>query len=155
MGRGSILLKSSRAASDCSCGWLPHPFLMQLRACSGGFARRPEGFPGVGRGGGLDGRSCALSHSTSSGLSARASLARGQDHGQRLPGPPRRISAPYLPFAEREEGGGGVTEETETLNTSCGEQSSAKYLSKGFPERFPRHLGDALVMETKWTIFKG
>ena len=38
MGRGSILLKSSRAASDCSCVWLPHPFLMQLRACSGGFA---------------------------------------------------------------------------------------------------------------------
>lgn len=43
--------------------------------------------------------------------------------------------------------------ETETLlNSPCGEQSSAKYLSKGFPERSPpppRHyLGGALGMET-------
>ena len=42
--------------------------------------------------------------------------------------------------------------ETETLvNSPCGEQSSAKYLSKGFSERIPhprRYLGGALGMET-------
>lgn len=56
MGCGSIL-KSARAASDCSCGWMPHPFLMQLRARSEGLACRPAGSPGVGRGGGFDDRS--------------------------------------------------------------------------------------------------
>lgn len=29
------VLKSSRAASDCSCGSVPHPFLMQLKESSG------------------------------------------------------------------------------------------------------------------------
>lgn len=34
-----------------AASWMPHPFWMQLRACSGGFARRPAGSPGVeGRG---------------------------------------------------------------------------------------------------------
>lgn len=38
MGRGSILLKSSRAASDCSCGWVPHPFLDAAQSVQGGTA---------------------------------------------------------------------------------------------------------------------
>lgn len=50
-------------------------------------------------------------------------------------------------------------EETQTLlNCPCGGQSSAKYLSKGFPERSPPclpHSGGALGMGTKWIMFKG
>lgn len=41
------VLKSSRVASDCSCGSVPHPFLMQLKERSGGLQSRPEDFPGV------------------------------------------------------------------------------------------------------------
>lgn len=50
-------------------------------------------------------------------------------------------------------------EETATLlNSPCGEQSSAKYLSKGVSERSPHTpplFGRALGMRTKWIIVKG
>lgn len=48
-------------------------------------------------------------------------------------------------------------EETQTLlNSPYAEQSSAKYLSKGFPEcPPPPYLGGALEMGTKWIMFKG
>lgn len=51
------------------------------------------------------------------------------------------------------------TEETQTLlNCLCGGQSSAKYLSKGFPERSPLcppYSGGALGLGAKWIMFKG
>ncbi|EPY73802.1 hypothetical protein CB1_002524019 [Camelus ferus] len=42
---------------------------------------------------------------------------------------------------EKNQGGVGVTRGTATLlNNPCGDQSSAKYLSKGFPQRSPPPL---------------
>ena len=68
----------------------------------------------------------------------------GKDHGQRLPGPQGRINLSTLTpvrTARRTREAVESREETATLlNSPCGEQSSAKYLGKGFPERSPRPL---------------
>lgn len=146
--------------------WLDAPpFLMQLRACSGGFARRPAGSPGVGKGGGLDGRSPprpARSPSASPRRPRRSSPEL-EVRTMASASPDRKgdylITLTPVRSERRTQEAVESREETATLlNSPCGEQSSAKYLSKGVSERSPHTpplFGRALGMRTKWIIVKG
>lgn len=133
---------------------MPHPFLMHLGACSEGLACRPEGSAGSGGAG----ASTAAPRRALRPLPryplrrprrSRPEL-RGQDHGQRLRGPPGRLSSPYSCSPRETREAVESPKEPETLQIAHVENKVPLSLSARASQSAPprRYLGGALGMET-------